>query len=310
MTCHQPISMPTSPRRGRTCQCAAAALADVARARRGRTCGAWARAASARAARGSPPDARRALEQRRGPRAGATASSSRTRLELAEREQAAARASRRRRPAAVEAVGLREGGTAARRRAALEPAICSRSSPARAASSTSTPTRGETRSGKSASLLQDAIAPRRPPRVYAVHERATSTHVYSASSTWIAGTPGHLDREQAHGRVRLRPAVAAGDREQRRDGRASSATTRRPGAEPERISPRPSRSPSPAVRSPGARRRALASSAQTGTPVSTTAIVSASSSRFRGRKPPCSRRSSAAASIGVRSSSGSSPTWR
>ena len=46
------------------------------------------------------------------------------------------------------------------------------------------------------------------------------------------------------------------------------------------------------------------------TAVSAIATVRASSTRLRDRRPPWRRRSSASASTGVRSVSGSSPTWR
>ena len=127
------------------------------------------------------------------------------------------------------------------------------------------------------------------------------------------GHAGDLHREQRQPRACARRGAWPGGelaeqhRQRRRRRRRRPAALR--AARRVRASAR-ARSPSALARMPSGPSTRPASSAHTGTPVSSSAISSTSSSRPPERKPPCSIRSSTAASIGVRTTSGSRPMWR
>ena len=90
---------------------------------------------------------------------------------------------------------------------------------------------------------------------------------------------------------RVTPRPGAGSPNSGASGALASATTIRPAGSSSPSAPPPSRSSPSASRSPSGPSSVSASSAHTGTPVSTSAIVSASSSSPRERKPPCTSRS-------------------
>ena len=111
----------------------------------------------------------------------------------------------------------------------------------------------------------------------------------------------------SRGCVGVTPTPGATCRNRTASAPASSATTSRPPGRSSVTSPRPSGSPSAAARRRSGPESAAPSSAHTGTDVSITAIVIASSSALRLLKPPFFIRSSASASTGTRSLVGVEP---
>ncbi len=146
---------------------------------------------------------------------------------------------------------------------------------------------GTIRRGTEPTLVGSDDVPHRPERLLDVYRR----HARHGD-----GEEHHLAGALRDARVRARTSP-----NRTASGRSSPATTSRP---------RGTSSPACAARSRRPPSTAAASSAHTGTLVSITAIVIASSSRLRLRKPPCFMRSTASASTGMRCSSGSSPMWR
>ena len=163
--------------------------------------------------------------------------------------------------------------------------------------------------------LQDArILPAAVDRpAVPVAPRGRSTQFQIASSTLIVGHALDLDRADGD-TLRVSPLTSHSSARL-----AEYQPERRADRPRARACPRAARARALARRGARRARRAAAragrsmrsaSSARIATPVSTVPIVSASSTSPWLLKPPARRRSSTAASIGVRNSSGSSPIWR
>ena len=225
LTCHQPISIPIRPRRGRTCQAPQPGYAESARGERARSGGGRARAACARAARG--PRASRAARSASvgaAPRAAARRG-----------RRAAPRA--RRGPAGAGRRGaghgdverrVREAGGQRVGELALEP----RDLAAQRAARGGLVDRSAQRDRRAALACRGGRATCDHGRISSDPGRpasGTRRTVQSASSTWIAGTPGAWTQNS---RVVVRLAgdqVAGGQRaEEDGDRPRASATTSRP----------------------------------------------------------------------------------
>ena len=299
LTCHQPASIPIRPRRGRTCQTpqpgspTSAALTRTKRWRPG------SRSIRSRSARFSPLALGARGKRLRAPRAGA----------------------RRGRRGRAPARRSRAGAVPPPRRSSMR---CRRADRPRRRARELVPPVG--RSGRAA---YGARAPPRRPRrgqwqirvtTIAMHLDRSSRLPRPARSSRVS-RPALEDRQHVlrtatapprrgrAGRPRPAPRTAAGASCVWQRGRpaAGSPNSGASGTRASATTIRPAGSGSASRRRRVARRRARgagparpwtasASSAHIGTPVSTSAIVSASSSSPRETNPPCTRRSIAAAS--------------
>ena len=292
LTCHHPISMPIRPRRGRTCQ---TPQPCSPRSRLATRTNLW-----------RPGSQQHPLEQRAAGLLALAALGQRSArlgqalgqrvadgLELAQRQHARAirracrdlrLAVRERADQRVGDLGLQRGDLAAQRARA-----------ARSSTGAKQPARG--------SDLQHAA------------ESTPTAHLRSPNKRLLDVQLGHArhgDGEQPQARRAAARAAARRDvAEEHRHGVARIGHHQTAGRQVRRVLPLPQ----PLARARGAQaqrtvERARRRAPRPGRPVSTSAISSASSSTPREVKPPCIRRSSTAASTGVRCTSGSMPTWR
>ena len=284
LTCHQPMSIPSSPRRGRTCQTPQPALAELGAgdALEAVAAGLEQHPLEQHAGRGLARSPRRRSSARAAARR--SASSSRSALELAEVEHARAAAS----PARAGARGgprrRRAGRRSARPRAGARGAAIWRAQ-LRAA-----------RRRSSAARRRPASAARREDADVEVGHRARSLRLASALDATptapprrgSAARPRRARRRRAARRVSgAGPWPSATLAEEHRDRPPGVGDDEPPGGQVvARARPSPSRSPAPRGRAaPSGPSSASASSAQSGTPVSSAPTSSASSTRPARRKP-------------------------
>ena len=170
------------------------------------------------------------------------------------------------------------------------------------------------RAARSSAIAADVADVEHAARVYRAPRASESASAQpnSASSTCSAGTPGTATAKSRSRALSRRGPTAGRDvAEEHRHRAGGVGHDDAPGREVGRVLALPQalarrRAAQPQRARPAARRRAPTPGRRS----RPRATSSASSSGPRETKPPCTRRSSAAASTGVRCASGSRPTWR
>ena len=301
LSSHQPMSIPSSPRRGRTSH-AAAALAelDAGHPLEAVAAGLEAHRLEAHAGAGGALAAAALLGADGGKAARELVAGA---LEVAEVEDPRTAARRALRGRGGGSVGVGAGR-------AISASESGRSSVATAHGAA--PARRRVPRSPAAGAVRPGRGRRGRPSRRILRLGARPTEAHSASSTWTCGYARDAHGEDAQLRASGPRPVAVGDRaEEHRDRPPGVGDDEAPGGQVgARAALPPAARRSRAARTPSGPSSRSASSAQSGTPVSSAPTSSASSTRPRERKPPCMRRSTMTASTGGRSTSGSRPTWR
>ena len=324
LTCHQPISMPIRPSRGPDLPHAAAGLAELAAGDPREAVVCRARAASARAASRFAPARRRGRRSSRARRAGARRAR-RGPLELAEVQQPGVGA--RARPAGWSSPPIGNAVTNASASSRSSRAICARRRPPRRALVADV---GRARAGAARSCTRKGAPcvqrcePHRPDRQLdqPYGRRRTVSQRSVSPVRAVAPAPPRTSTAPPRRGSPARPSTPTANSATRR-GRATDGVPGQRVAEQQRVDRRVGRRERPASRPgwPGRRRRAADPEAggvddgRRPAPRPGRRSRSARSGRRRRsrsteRNPPCSSRATAASSLGIRSTSGSSPIWR